>query len=174
MNLKRLLESDDVLAVFLEYACEHQPGMTADEFLSSFAAQGTIGAALGQRMGRALGVKNTTTQSFSWSRPSLVTCGAVLCGCLAAGVVVDFVDPVEATEAGQALLITGTVPSSPAHFGGELTVEISEEAGGSKVFMRLVIPGQVFAWGAGKRLFKRIRNRLEDATVRIEHCPSLI
>ena len=154
----------------LEFASLHDPAITAEEFLESMGPVVRIGGSLSQSLGKTLGLRNTTRDAFAYPRDPTITGVALLCTLLANGIKIE---AIEHATTGDRLIVEGAVASSALHWGGRIRIEISACEPGSKVSMAVVFPGQLFAWGAGRRLLRRIRGELDGATDRVRQCPSL-
>ena len=69
--------------------------------------------------------------------------------------------------------IKGDVPSTRLHYEGELIISVTPGGTESKVDLTLIIPGQVFVWGAGKRLNEKVQGEMTRAAYRVAELPSL-
>jgi hypothetical protein len=170
MDIGQLLESKDVRTALREFASAHKPAMTAEEFLECLRPQVRVVASLGPSLGKALGLRSATRRTFAYPQGPTMTCVALLCGLLSNGVDVE---TVEQSSTGDSLLVSGGVPSSALHFGGRIDIQISARGPESDVSMAVVFPGQLIAWGAGKRLLAKLRRELDSAVGRLRQCPSM-
>ena len=170
MDIASRLESADVRSALREFASAYKPAMTAEEFLQYLKPKVRIGASLGRSLGSGLGLRSATRETFAFPQSPTTTCVAFMCALLANGITVD---TVEQSSSEGTLLVTGTMPSSPLHYGGQISAEISGRQPGSQVSIVIVFPGQLFAWGAGKRLLLNLHSELHRATARLRQCPSM-
>jgi len=169
-EIDRILESEDVRAILRDYAAMHRPGLTSEEFLQYLRPHIRLGASLGRHLGERLGFRAATQDTFVVPQAPTKACVAILCGLVAHGIRVEVI---ERSSPGGSLMVTGIIPSSPVHFTGQITIEVSPQQEGSVVAVAVVYPGQLIAWGAGKRLVARVREKIEGALRRLGECPSL-
>ena len=170
MDIGRLIGSDDVRKVLREFACAYKPGMSSEEFLQFVRPDVRIGASVSRSLGDALGLRSTSHQTFASPHTPAMICMAFVCAFLANGIAADCI---EQSMAGEALFLSGPMPSSSLYWSGRITIEITARPAGSEVSMIATVPGQLIAWGAGKRLFQKLRAQLDSAAVRLRQCPSM-
>jgi hypothetical protein len=159
-----LLSHPDVREVLRQFAATHQPGVTADEFLSAFRPRIRTAGHAGRSVALKVGVASKTSRQIAFAWTSEVTAVAVVAGLVGSGVLIESVE-----ESGRPpwVVVVGQVPSSPAHFGGTITCEVGSDTAGSLVFFDVVFPGQAIAWGAGRRLIKTVASTIASAAARI-------
>lgn len=170
VDVRSLINSQPVRALFEEFAAAHDPRESADEFLNRFGAMTVFSAKVAHSLGNALGVRNTTYEEFVVPHTPLIAClaaiGAVYCNGLD-------VEAIEETADGGGYLITADVPSTWLHFAGQIVVSVAPDGAGSTMEVTIVVPGQVFVWGAGKRLIKAFGSTMADAAIRLGELPSV-
>ena len=169
MDIGRLIESEDVRTVLREFASVYKPGMTSEEFLECVQPEVWIAASFSRSL-QDSGICRTNRQTFASTHNPTMTCMAFVCALLANGIATD---RFEQSSAGDALSLSGPMPSSPLYWNGRITIEITARPPGSEVSMIATFPGQLIAWGAGKRLFRKLRAQLDSAALRLRQCPSM-
>jgi hypothetical protein len=170
MDIARLIESEDIRSVLREFACAYKPGMTAEDFLQLVQPEVRLSAKVSRALGDELKLRSTSNQTFVFQQSPKITCMAFVCALLANGIPAD---GIEQSPNGDALLLSGPMPSSALYWSGRITIQITTCPTGSDVSMVAEFPGQLIAWGAGKRLFRKLRSQLDKAAIRLHHCPSM-
>ena len=158
-----------------EYAAAHTPSMTAEEFSArvltylrpqvGFAY--SAGGALGQKIGKTVGLRSKTKDKTVLPAAPVTVSTALLCVFVSNGITIEQVQQGSGTDT---VVITGSVPSSKYHYTGLIAAEVATGHEGSVVEMTVIFPGQLFAWGSGKRLISRIYGGLDGAIARVSAC----
>lgn len=169
-DIQTLLDLPPVKAVLDDFASTHRSRESADEFLDRFGAMTRTTGRFGNAAGRFFGVRNTTRKSFSLSHPPALVCIAALCAMSSNGLYVLVIS--DQNDNGS-FIIRGDVPSTRLHFEGEITILITPEGTASKVDLTIIIPGQIFVWGAGKRLNEKVQGEMTRAADRLTELSSL-
>ena len=169
-DIKSLMNLQPVKEVLVDFAATHGPSESADEFLERFGATTVFTAQLANSAGKFLGVRNTTRETFSISHPPAVACLASICAMFANGLRVGTVGERDGNDR---FRVTGDVPSTRLHFAGYITLDTDPHGAASMVDVTIVVPGQIFVWGAGKRLMRKIRSDMVSAADRLAELPSV-
>ncbi len=169
-SIQNLLSIPTVKAVLDSFASSHMSRESADEFLDRFGALTRVSGRLGNSAGKFLGIRNTTRKTFSLSHPPELLCIAAMCAMSSNGLYVLAISE-ENDDGG--LAVKGDVPSTRLHFEGQITISITPDGKESRVELTVLIPGQIFVWGAGKRLNEKVRSDMISATHRLAELPSL-
>jgi hypothetical protein len=166
--LPKVLEAEDVRAELLRFTVEHNPKMSAEEFLDGLGLR--MEAAVGRALGTKLGVRSFTEERVVFEYPPVVTVLALMGGMAAEGVRITSVAP---TVEGDALEVSGVVPSSIYHYEGTLSVDLASVDGHVEARAQVVFPGQLCAFGAGRRLIRRVVRTVAVAGDRLRTCESV-
>lgn len=161
----RLLADPEVKQILADFAAMYEPGMSAQEFLQNWARpQARATARFMQPRTESAGLASRTSREHDsgWA-PPIATVGAIA-GMLTRGVEIQ---SVEGAAGDPQVVVSGQVPSSPAHFGGTVTCTVTPSANGSTLSFEVVFPGQLFAWGAGRRLVRDVCAQLPHAADRV-------
>ena len=169
-DIQSLLREPSVKAILDDFATAHMSRESADEFLDRFGAMTRATGRFGNAAGRFLGVRNTTHKSFSLSHPPALVCIAAICAMSSTGLYVLVIS--DENDDGS-FSIKGDVPSTRLHYEGEIIISVTPGGTESKVDLTIIIPGQVFVWGAGKRLNEDVQGEMTRAAYRLAELPSL-
>jgi hypothetical protein len=63
---------------------------------------------------------------------------------------------------GRKVSFVASIPSSPSSWKGMLLLELAGSAWSYRVDARVVFPGQVFAWGRGRRILSRLERDMGE------------
>lgn len=171
MNIKQLIQSPDIHQVLRDFSAIYKPGMSSEEFMQYLRPTVRISATLGQVLGKKLGLRSTDESISISSDRSDTASISVICSFLSNGISVELIEQTATTDG---VRIVGSIPSTPFHSGGIVTVNVLTAPLGTNLTWTTAFPGQIFAWGAGKRLVAKLQADRARVASRLRRCPSII
>jgi hypothetical protein len=160
MKLNELLDQEATQALLRKAAKQDSFRLRADDVMGSGINR--IGGHVGHKLGKALGVRTGNDLTFD----SSLDLEHSAIGCLVAATSQDMTE-LKADYTASGIRLTGKLPDSWAVFEGNLTVDITSGASMTSIRVAVEFPGQLFAWGAGKRTVNRFRKDFEDAVLTV-------
>ena len=125
-----------------------------------------IGAKIGEKLGKALGLKVTDTLSFEVQHTqikSIVACHMVM--------LKQDIEQLDCQLDHDNTSLYGDMPGNWAIFGGVIEVVITTAPPGCEITLNARIEGQLFAWGEGARRLKRFKTDVLAALGELSEIP---
>lgn len=152
-SLNELIKSSKCRHIIDKATEEATYGMSAEEFLSHFKPTIRFGASIGKAIGDKIGLKSKTGKILTISTYYLYVLLAVLCALAKQGF--QIIEANE-TEHPKTCFLIAQIPSSPLTWEGQIYISILQQEKQHTITASVTFPGQLFAWGRGSRIIKRL------------------